>query len=155
MEAFEFVGRIFHILHNGFDIHKFLVLSWMLSMFFHSLDFDEIDDLFENIAEKVDEGVVAHQTQVKIALEDSCFTVNTDATVVSQHVGHFKLLINFLGTPFDLGFVFGSYIFLDHADGSTDDALIGGVGMQIVRKVNRHAINGAEGIPLPSYFIGW
>ena len=68
----------------------------------------EIDEFFQELAEKVYQGVVAHDRQVKVTLVDTSFSVYTHTAVSSQNARYLKLFaFNFIELHFFM-------IFLSH-----------------------------------------
>ena len=49
-------------------------------MLLDSVDFDEVDEFLEELAEKIDKWVVAHDGEVEVPLVDAFGAVYTDAT---------------------------------------------------------------------------
>ena len=77
----------------------------MFGVFLHSFYLNEVYYFFEDIAEKVNQWIVTHKTQIKIAFINTSFSIHTYTTIVPQHVGSLKFLIKFLWTFLGLGFM--------------------------------------------------
>ena len=144
---------------------------WTFRVFFNSVYFYEIDELFQELAEKVYKGVVAHDRQVKVALVYTGVSVDTHTAISSNNARHLKsIAFHLIELHFFLNFfrtflsdltrhwiinVAHASIAVDHADGPIDLSLVWFVREEVVRKINRNAVDGAERIPFLPYFVCW
>lgn len=54
----------------------------MFGVFLHSFYFNVVYYFFENIAEKINQWIVTHKTQIKIAFINTSFSIDTYTTIV-------------------------------------------------------------------------
>ena len=142
---------------------------WTFIFIFDSVYFYEIDEFFQELAEKVYQGVVAHDRQVEVAFVNTSFSVYTHTAFSSQNARYLKLFaFNFIELHFFMIFfrtflsdltcywiinVTHASITVDHADSSTYLSLVWFIREKVVRKINRNTVNCAKRIPFFPYFV--
>ena len=74
-------------------------------MFFDSVYFYEIDEFFQELAEKVYQGVVAHDRQIEVALINTSVSIYTNTAISSHNARDLKYIaVHFIELHFFMNF---------------------------------------------------
>ena len=109
-------------------------------MFFHPLDLDLVDDADEQLAKEINEWEVGKDAQVKVALEDACFSIY----IVFLLLNHCILLRMQLFDPI-----------LTDAQTAIDSYLVRLIGVDEVAELQADVVKRLEWIDILSYLVFW